>query len=769
MKKHIDAPLHVRGESEYVDDMPALEGMLQAQVFGSPVAHGDVRMLDVSKARKVQGVVRILTAEDIPGQNLLGPVMLDEFLLAEDKVEYVGQPIAIVIATTWEQARKAVLRIEVTIDELPVVTSPKEAFAKHLVIDEPRTFEIGNVDDAWEQCDVVVEGEVDIAGQEHLYLETNRARAVPHEDKTVKVYASSQNPYGCQKSVARILGVPEHKVEIDVLRLGGGFGGKEDQGTHWACMAGLAAVLLKRPVELVLDRMDDIKMTGKRHPYMCDFKLGAMKDGTIVAYEVKHFQNSGAFADLSTPVLERTLFHSTNSYSIPNARIFAVPCKTNLVPNTAFRGFGGPQGMMVIEAALCKAAEALGLRREEMQYRNLLKDGDEFPYGQKASECRAIRTWDELATGYDLAGWRESVDAFNAGHTVVKKGLALMPVCFGISFTKTFLNQASALVLVYADGSVSVANGGVEMGQGNNSKLVNIVAATLGISDERVRCESTNTRRIANAAPSAASATTDLNGHASILACEKILRGLRVFAAEQLGAERPEDIAIDDEKVWVAGRESDWDWCRLVSQAWLNRVALMAHGFFATPGIHFDRETEKGVPFAYHTYGVAAIEVQLDCVRGTYDVKKIRLVHDVGRPLNRVVDMGQIEGGLAQGLGWMSTEDLQYNDQGYYTSNTLSTYKVPDVYFMPDDMDVKLLENAENRRGPLGSKAVGEPPLMYGIGLYFAVRDAMRAFRPDGVFGFDTPMTPERVLMQLYPEQLAEIREQAGEGSPVPV
>lgn len=756
MKIHIDAPLHVRGESEYVDDLPPPAGMLHAQVFGSPVAHGRVRSLDVEAARHAEGVVAVLTAQDIPGKNILGPIVLDEWLLAEDLVEFVAQPMAVVVAETWELARKALRLIRADIEPLPPIVNPRQAFAKGHVFHEGRTFELGDVDAAWATCDLVVEGDVDLAGQEHLYLETNRARAIPREDQTVQVFAGTQSPYATQKSIARILGVAEHKVEVDVLRLGGGFGGKEDQGTHWACMAALAARHTRRPVELVLSRMDDIRMTGKRHPYLSDFKIGLTKDGTILAYEARHYQNSGAYADLSPPVLERTLFHSTNAYNIPNARIFAVPCKTNLAPNTAFRGFGGPQGMVVIEAAITKAAEALGLSREAVQRKNLLKDGDVFPYGQKAFECHARLTWDQLAEQESLSTWRSEVDAFNAGHGMVKRGLAMMPVCFGISFTKTFLNQASALVLIYADGSVSVANGGVEMGQGNNSKLCNIVAETLGIRDERVRSESTNTRRIANMAPSAASATTDLNGQASILACGKILHGLKALAAEQFQVS-PDEVEIVDEIVTVRGEKTDWDWSKLTSQAWLNRVPLMAHGFFATPEIYFDRETEKGHPFSYHTYGAAAIEVELDALRGSYAVRKVRVVHDVGRPINPIVDLGQVEGGLAQGLGWMSMEELKYNEQGVFTSNSLSTYKVPDVYFMPDDMRVTFLEAVENTRGPLGSKAVGEPPLMYGIGLFFAVRDAMRAFRPDLSFDFAMPLTPERVLMQLYPEALAEI------------
>jgi xanthine dehydrogenase large subunit len=761
LTEHIDARMHVCGTSQYVDDVPPPADMLHAQIFDSPVAHGRIRSLDTAPALAVDGVVSVLTADDIPGSNLFGPIIQDEKLLVDDTVEFIGHPIAIVVASSYEQARRAVRAIQVEIDELPAIVDPREAFEKGLVLDEPRTFELGNVDSEWDECECVVEGECDIGGQEHLYLETNRARAIPGEDGTVKIFSSTQSPYGVQRSAAAILGVPYHKVEVDVVRLGGGFGGKEDQATHWACMAALAACHLNRSVEVVLGRMDDIRMTGKRHPYKCDFKLGLSSDGRMVALEIKHFQNSGAFTDLSTAVLERTLFHSTNAYAVPNARIMAVPCKTNLTPHTAFRGFGGPQGMFVIESALAKAAEALDMPREQIQRMNLIEDGDVFPYGQVTEDARAVRTWEEAADAYDLPGLRASVQEYNAGHFETKMGLAVMPVCFGISFTKTFLNQASALVHVYGDGSVSVSNGGVEMGQGNSTKIHNLVARTFGIGAGRVRSESTNTRRVANMSPSAASATSDLNGYATLSAVEQIMARLRAFAAKELEADEGA-IAVREEQVTIDGRDSGWTWAHLISQAYMNRIGLSAHGFYATPDIHFDRDTEKGHPFFYHVYGTAIIQVKLDVLRGVYDLVKIGVVHDLGRAINEIVDLGQVEGGLAQGLGWMSMEDLQFDEKGRYLSNTLSTYKIPDVYFMPDDFEVRFLDDADNPRGPHGSKAVGEPPLMYGIGLFFAVRDAMRAARPDADLDFASPITPERVLLQLHSDELQELKAQCG-------
>ncbi|MEE8583822.1 MAG: molybdopterin cofactor-binding domain-containing protein, partial [Acidobacteriota bacterium] len=583
------------------------------------------------------------------------------------------------------------------------------------------------------------------------------------EGKALQIYSSTQGPYAVQKGVARILGIPLHRVEVDVRRLGGGFGGKEDQATIWACMAALGAWQTGRPVEIVLRRSEDMAMTGKRHPYSSDFKIGLDRQGRILAFEARHFQNSGAAADLSTAVLERTLFHSTNSYFIPNVRIFAACCRTNLPPNTAFRGFGGPQGMFVIESAIAQAAEVMGMPRREIQRRNLLQDGDPFPYGQKARKCRARTCWDEAVRAFSLEEWQQEVDAYNAELFPFKKGLALMPVCFGISFTAIPKNQAGALVHVYTDGSVSVSTGGVEMGQGLSTNIASVVARTLGIGADRIRVESTNTTRVANMSPSAASATTLLNGNAARLAAEEILQRMKRVAASQLQSSASAAITVEDEKVLCDGEETGWDWPKLVMTAHLARTSLSSHAFFATPGIWFDKGREQGQPFAYHAYGTAAIEVTIDCLRGIYALSKIRIVHDLGRPLNRRVDLGQIEGGLAQGLGWMTMEELRWDDQGRLESGALATYKVPDVYFMPDDLEVRFLEDSEGDLGPYGSKAVGEPPLMYGIGVFFALRAAMRAFQPDAELPFEAPLTPERVLMQTHRSQLEEIEQQVGQ------
>jgi xanthine dehydrogenase large subunit len=765
--QRIDAIYHVRGEAEYVDDLPLPAKMLYAAVFASPVAHGKILALDTKDALNLDGIIAVFTADDIPESKQWGTLIADFPILAIDEVQYVGQPIALVVAKTKAIAHKATNLIRLEVEELPVIVDPREAFSQGQIIGTPRTFVLGDVDSAWEQCDLIVEGKCEIGGQEHLYLETQRARVIPQEGNNLRVYSATQNPTLTQKTIAQMLGLPCHAVEVDVKRLGGGFGGKEEQATHWASLAALAAWHCQKPVELVLSRSEDLKMTGKRHPYSSDFKIGVTGEGKILAYEVKHYQNAGAYADLSPAILERTLFHSTNAYFIPNACIFAVSCRTNLPPSTAMRGFGGPQAMFVIESAIAKVAETLNIPREEIQRKNLLQVGDLFPYGQQFANNRLCQAWAEMEQTYNLDGIKNNIDQYNASHFETKKGYAIMPICFGISFTATFLNQASALVHVYTDGSVSISTGGVEMGQGLSTKIAAIAAKAFGIGLQRIKIESTNTTRIANMSPSAASVTTDLNGNATISAIAQILDRLKALAGKELGMSDIEKIAISEEKVVYAGKETDLTWEHLVKAANLARINLSAHAFYATPGIGFDRvrvaspkeNREKGHPFAYHVCGSAIVEVTLDCLRGTYQIDAVKIVHDLGRSVNELVDVGQVEGGLAQGLGWMTIEDLQFNEKGQLLSNNLANYKVPDIYFMPDRIDIKFLENEDDSPAPYGSKAVGEPPFMYGIGVFFAIRQAMKAFQPKGEFALTSPLTSERVLCELYADELKEMAE----------
>ena len=748
--KNIDSYTHTRGESIYLDDIAVLYGTLYAACFDSPVAHGKLLSIDTTDAEKCDGVVRVLTHKDITGENQIGGIIQDEPLFADNAVHFCGMPIALVLAETSEAARDALKKIKVEIEPLPVITDPREAAAKGELIVPPRTFKMGDSAAAFANCQYVFNGFCDTNGQEHLYIETQGAYAVPLENGVIKVYSSTQGPTAVQRAVSKVTGLPMHNIEIDVTRLGGGFGGKEDQANIWAAMCALGTQITQRPVKYSLNRMEDMRMTGKRHPYSSDFRIGLSKDLKIIAFETSIFQNAGAAADLSPAVLERSLFHCTNSYFIPNVTATAYSCRTHLPPNTAFRGFGGPQGMFVIEAAIAKAADELGIDARQIQQKNLLQTGDELPYGQRvvseANEC-----WNKAIDLYDIESIQKNVHDFNANHSLQKKGIAVMPICFGISFTNTLMNQARALVHVYTDGSVVVSTGAVEMGQGVNTKIVQVVAQTFAINSARIKVNSTNTYRIANTSPSAASATADLNGKATLIACTAIADSIKNVAATELKVSA-EDITLKDEYVYVKGTKTELGWNKLVLTTYNKRISLSEHGHYSTPDIYFDKTTEKGHPFAYHVYGTAITEVTVDCLRGIYEIDAVKLVHDFGSSMNPLIDRGQIEGGLVQGIGWMTMEEILYDANGKLRSNALSTYKVPDIYSVPKNIHIEFLQTQKDNLAIFKSKAVGEPPLMYGIGTFFALRNAIKNFNSAAKPVFDAPMTPEKVLMNLYGE-----------------
>ena len=746
--KNIDSTSHVRGESVYLDDIPLVEGTLYACVFDSPVAHGKLYSVDTSEAERSEGVYRVVTAKDLIGENQIGGIVPDEPLLADGKVHFQGMPVAIVLAESEELARKAAKKITAEIEPLEPVLDPRVAAANGDLIVPPKKFKLGDTDTAFAKCAHVFEGRTEQNGQEHLYIETQGAYAVPTENGGLRVYSSTQGPTAVQRAVCRVTGLPMHKVEVDVQRLGGGFGGKEDQANAWAAICAVATQLTKRPVKYALHRMEDMRMTGKRHPYSSDYKIGLDEDLKIIAYEVSFYQNAGASCDLSPPVLERTLFHCTNSYFIPNVTATAYCCRTNLPPNTAFRGFGGPQGMFVIESAIVHAAEKLGVPSSNIQRTNLIQDGDEFPYGQKA-ESDAVTSWSQADEEYDLTTLQKDADEFNASSRYLKKGVAMMPVCFGISFTKTPMNQARSLVHVYTDGSVAVSTGAVEMGQGVNTKMAQVASLMFGLDIDDVKVHTTNTLRIANTSPTAASAAADLNGKATQLACEAIRNRLFEVARDLVEAASINDLSLENGFVYRGGEKTSLEWQTLVMESHLQRVNLSEHSHYATPGISFDWSTAKGHPFAYHVYGTAVIGVTVDCLRGRYEVDYVKCCHDFGSSMNTAVDNGQIEGGIVQGLGWVTMEEVFYDDAGKLRSNALSTYKVPDIYSVPKEIAILPLKTDRENLAIFNSKAVGEPPLMYGIGAYFAIRNAVRAFT-DCSPPFDLPFTPEKVLMNLY-------------------
>ncbi|HEY0426715.1 MAG TPA: molybdopterin cofactor-binding domain-containing protein [Pyrinomonadaceae bacterium] len=747
--KNVDSKSHVRGESIYLDDIPLVEGTLYACVYDSPVAHGVLTAVDISEAEKSAGVVKIIQAKDLIGENQIGGILPDEPLLADEEVHFQGMPVAIVLAESEEQARAAAKKIKSEIEPLEIVTDPRVAFAKNDLIVPPKHFKLGDTQTAFKNCAHVFEGRADSGGQEHLYIETQGAYCVPTEQGGMRVYSSTQGPTAVQRCVSRVTGLPMHLIEVDVQRLGGGFGGKEDQANAWAAVCAVGTQLTKRPVKYALHRMEDMRMTGKRHPYSADYRIGLDKDLKIIAYEASFYQNAGASADLSPPVLERTLFHCTNSYFVPNVSVSAYSCRTNLPPNTAFRGFGGPQGMFVIESAIAHAAESLGVSASEIQRKNLLQTGDEFPYGQKA-ESEAITSWTQADDKFDFAKLQKEADEFNARSRFVKKGVALMPICFGISFTKTPMNQARALVHVYTDGSVAISTGAVEMGQGVNTKIAQVAARVFSLPIERVKVHTTNTLRIANTSPTAASAAADLNGRATENACEAIFARLMEVAVDLIKAENIADVSIENGFVLHKNELTDWDWLKLVNEAHLRRVNLSEHAHYATQGINFDWETASGHPFAYHVYGTAAVGVSVDCLRGIYEVDYVKTCHDFGASMNTSVDFGQIEGGIVQGIGWLTMEEVVYDAEGRLRSNALSTYKIPDVYSVPKEIEILPLETSRENLAIFNSKAVGEPPLMYGIGAYFAIRAAVRAFNPESSPAFDAPFTAEKVLLNLY-------------------
>lgn len=749
--KHFDAKLHVKGKSIFAGDIPEPESTLHAAVFTSPYAHGKILSLNISQAEISPGVIRVITAEDIPGENEIGNIVMDEPLLAGDTVHFIGEPVAIILAETRSQAYKARNTVSMEIEELEAVIDPREAARRGYLIVPPRTFSCGDTQKAESECIHLIRGTAETGGQEHLYLETQSTLCTRGEGNALQITSSTQSPSFVQKIAARVLGLPIHLIQVDVLRLGGAFGGKEDQATPWAVMAALGAHLTERPVKLILKRHEDLINTGKRHPYSCDFRIGLNKDGKILLWEVDYYQNSGAVSDLSTAILERSLFHCTASYFIPNVVATGYCCRTNLAPNTAFRGFGGPQAMFAMEAAIHKAASETGLPVEKIQKINLLSPGDTFPYGMEYT-CNEVRSSWELAEEFShIAKIRRSVKEFNSVSRYFKKGISMMPVCFGISFTTTFLNQANALVHVYTDGSVAISTGAVEMGQGVNSRIRQVACEIFSIPVECTRVESTNTSRTANTSPTAASSGADMNGNAAAIACREIRGRLLEVAAEELDCEAG-NLYLKNSMVWNRAGITDLSWNQLVITAYMNRTALSSHAHYATPGIHFDKKIEKGRPFAYHVSGTAVTEVTVDCLLGTYNVDRVSIVHHGGNQLNPLLDRGQVEGALLQGIGWVTMEELAWDEKSKrLLADTLATYKVPDISFTPEEVNILFVkgEELEDGVGLKGSKAIGEPPFMYGIGAWFAILNAMKTFNPKAFPDYTAPMTPERVLLTL--------------------
>ncbi|MFD4243446.1 xanthine dehydrogenase molybdopterin binding subunit [Streptomyces sp. NPDC058525] len=747
---HESAALHVTGTALYTDDLVhRTKDVLHAYPVQVMRAHGTITALRTGPALAVPGVVRVLTGADVPGVNDAG--MKHDEPLFPDEVMFHGHAVAWVLGETLEAARLGAAAVEVELDEKPSVITLREAIEADSFHGARPVMLTGDVDAGFEDSAHVFTGEFQFSDQEHFYLETHAALALVDENGQMFVQSSTQHPSETQEIVAHVLGLHSHEVTVQCLRMGGGFGGKEMQPHGFAAIAALGARLTGRPVRVRLNRTQDLTMSGKRHGFHATWKIGFDADGRIQALDATLTADGGWSLDLSEPVVARALCHIDNTYWLPNARITGRIARTNKVSNTAFRGFGGPQGMLVIEDIMGRCAPLLGLDPMELRERNFYRRGQSTPYGQPVLHPERISAvWQQVKEDAGIAGRKREIAAFNAAHPHTKRGLALTGIKFGISFNLTAFNQAGALVLVYKDGSVLINHGGTEMGQGLHTKMLQVAATTLGIPLHKVRLAPTRTDKVPNTSATAASAGADLNGAAVKNACEQIRERLLQVAGTQLGA-NASDVRIVEGVARVLGNDKELAWDELVRTAYFQRVQLSAAGFYRTEGLHWDAKAFHGSPFKYFSYGAAAAEVEVDGFTGAYRIRRVDIVHDVGDSLSPLIDIGQVEGGFVQGAGWLTLEDLRWDagdgpHRGRLLTQAASTYKLPSFSEMPEEFNVRLMENATEEGAVYGSKAVGEPPLMLAFSVREALRQAAAAFGPSGVgVELASPATPEAV------------------------
>ena len=743
---HESAALHVTGRALYTDDLtPRTKGVLHAWPVQSPHAHARVTAMHTDAAYDVPGVVRVLTAADLPGVNDSG-VKHDEPLFPSEVMHH-GQAVCWVLGESLEAARRGAAQVEVDYEPLPALLTIHDAIDAESFQGARPTAQRGDVEGALARAAHVFEGETEMAGQEHFYLETQASLAEVDDAGHVFVQSSTQHPSETQEVVAHVLGVASHQVTVQCLRMGGGFGGKEVQANGYAAVAALGASLTARPVRVRLNRTQDFTMTGKRHGFHASWRVGFDDDGHVVALDTTLTSDGGWSLDLSEAVLARAICHVDNAYWIPDVRIHGRIAKTHKTSQTAFRGFGGPQGMLVLEDILGRCAPLLGIDPLGLRRRNFYAEGQETPYGQPVRHAdRASTAWDQVLTTAEVARRSQEIAVFNAAHEHTKRALAVTPVKFGISFNFTALNQAGALVHVYKDGSVLINHGGTEMGQGLHTKMLQVAATSLGVPLSKVRLAPTRTDKVPNTSATAASSGADLNGAAIKNACEQILTRL---------------VEVD------AGRNLTWE--EVVHEAYFARVPLFAAGYYRTEGLSWDAAVFRGTPFKYFAYGVAAAEVEVDGFTGAYRTRRVDIVHDVGDSLSPLVDLGQIEGGFVQGVGWLTLEDLRWDTtegdhRGRLTTQAASTYKLPSFSEMPEDFRVAMLEQAHEDGAVYGSKAVGEPPLMLAFSVREALRQACAAFgRPGVSVELPSPATPEAVYWALETaRRTVSTREPAG-------
>ncbi|XP_076991100.1 xanthine dehydrogenase/oxidase isoform X2 [Tamandua tetradactyla] len=727
---HLSAPMQASGEAVYCDDIPRHEKELHLRLVTSTMAHAKIKSIDTSEAQKVPGFVSFLSADDIPGSNETG-LSNDETVFAKDEVTCVGHVIGAVVTDTPEHAQRAAQAVKITYEALPAIITIKDAIKNKSFYGSEKKIEKGDLKKGFAEADNVVSGELYIGGQDHFYLETHCTIAVPKgEAGEMELFVSTQNTMKTQSSVAKMLGVPENRILVRVKRMGGGFGGKETRSTIVSTAVALAAYKTGRPVRCMLDRDEDMLITGGRHPFLARYKVGFMTTGKVVALEVDHYSNAGNSQDLSQGIMDRALFHMDNCYKIPNIRGTGRLCRTNLASNTAFRGFGGPQAMLIAENWINDVALTCGLPAEEVRRKNMYKEGDLTHFNQKLEGFTLPRCWEECLESSQYQARKKEVENFNKENCWKKRGLCIIPTKFGISFTVPHLNQAGALVHVYTDGSVLLTHGGTEMGQGLHTKMVQVASKVLNIPTSKIYISETSTNTVPNTSPTAASVSTDINGEAVQEACQTILKRLAPFKE----------------------KNPNGPWEHWVTDAYQEAVSLSATGFYRTPDLGYSFETNSGRPFHYFTYGVACSEVEIDCLTGDHKALRTDIVMDVGSSLNPAIDIGQVEGAFVQGLGLFTLEELHYSPEGSLHTRGPSTYKIPAFGSIPTQFRVSLLRDCPNKKAIYSSKAVGEPPLFLAASIFFAIKDAILAARAqhgkynmNTLFHLDSPATPERI------------------------
>lgn len=764
---HESARGHVTGAAPYIDDMPKLAGELVVDFVGSPYAHGEILHVDTSAVAKIPGAFAF-TYKDIDGTNLFGPIVRDEVFLAEKRTHFIGEPIVVVAAPTRELVEAAKRAVKIELRELAPTLSIDAAIAQKSFIGQPLKMEQGDAEAALPKAELRLTGTFISGGQEQFYLESQAAYVVPGEGRELTVHSSTQNTTEVQKVVAEVLGLGHHEVVCICKRMGGGFGGKETQAVMPALMAGIVAHKTRRPARCQFNKDIDMMVTGKRHPYKSFYEVGFTAQGRITALKIDYYSDGGCTADLSPSILSRTLFHTDNCYDIANLRATGTICRTNYPSNTAFRGFGGPQGVAAIESIIEDIAATLGLDAYEVRKINLYQGQNAVThYGQPVKNNVLPELFDQLYVSSGYAERRKVVEGYNAathpllpafspsllsregekGVSATIRGLALTGVKFGISFTTKFLNQGNALVNVYTDGTVQVSTGGTEMGQGLYTKIQQIVADELGVCFEDVRVMATSSEKTNNTAPTAASAGTDLNGNAAAVACRKIRERLTNYVAGLWGVDGAA-VKFESNLVTAEGGHQI-GFAELCGRAWRERISLGERGFYATPGLDFDYTTGKGAPFYYFTNGACVAEVSIDRFTGDLTIDRLDVLMDIGKSINPGIDRGQLIGGLVQGIGWVTAEELKYSDKGALLSHSPTTYKIPNIRDIPEDFRLEFFDNQLHDFNVRSSKAVAEPPLMLGMAVFCAVKNALSYLKASEAVKLDLPATNEEILMYI--------------------